>query len=341
MVLNSRMQKAVAPGLMVLLLSASAGEAEAETDVAAIVGGREISRKAVEEHVKGALLKLKHKRYEVLRSGLHELVAEQLIALAAAAEGKTPEAYVAAEVDAKSTRPDSAMIEEVYESNKRKFAGRPVEEAKSEVENWLLGQSRERRRRVLLTALKEEYETRINLLPTAVDVGTGGRPTLGGDASAPVTLVEFSDYECRYCKRAEPVIREILEIYGDRVRYVYRDFPLAIHKNALPASRAARCAEQQGRFWAYHEKLMESDKLGEGVYRTIAEEVGLDRSNFDSCLASELFADAIDRDVADGKAVGVSATPAFFVNGRMISGAKPLKIFKELIDAELERNSGG
>ncbi len=332
------MKQPILHAVLLSLLTAGAGRA---AEPAATVGDHVISLEAVEEQVRSRLIKMDHQRYEVLRGGLDQLLGELLIEMAARVRDMTPEEYAAAEIDARTPRPDSAMVEKVYESNKKKMSGLSPVAARAEVERWVLEQALAKRRKQVVAELAAEFGTRINLLPPAVEVDTGGRPSLGGDAAAPVTLVEFSDYECPYCKRTEPVIRQILEIYGDQVRFVYRDFPLKMHRNARPASLAARCAEDQDAFWLYHERLMESSKLNEEVYRRIADGLSLDRAAFDDCLAAESFTAAIDRDIADGKSAGVSSTPVFFVNGRRISGAKPLATFRELIDAELSRKAGG
>ena len=332
------MKQPILHAVLLSLLTAGAGRA---AEPAATVGDHVISLEAVEEQVRSRLIKMDHQRYEVLRGGLDQLLGELLIEMAARVRDMTPEEYAAAEIDARTPRPDSAMVEKVYESNKKKMSGLSPVAARAEVERWVLEEARAKRRKQVVAELAVEFGARINLLPPPVEVDTGGRPSLGGDAVAPVTLVEFSDYECSYCKRTEPVIRQILEIYGDQVRFVYRDFPLKMHRNARPASLAARCAEDQDAFWLYHERLMESSKLNEEVYRRIADGLSLDRAAFDDCLAAESFTAAIDRDIADGKSAGVSSTPVFFVNGRRISGAKPLATFRELIDAELSRKAGG
>ena len=332
------MKQPILHAVLLSLLTAGAGRS---AEPAATVGDHVISLEAVEEQVRSRLIKMDHQRYEVLRGGLDQLLGELLIEMAARVRDMTPEEYAAAEIDARTPRPDSAMVEKVYESNKKKMSGLSPVAARAEVERWVLEQALAKRRKQVVAELAAEFGTRINLLPPAVEVDTGGRPSLGGDVAAPVTLEEFSDYECPYCKRTEPVIRQILEIYGDQVRFVYRDFPLKMHRNARPASLAARCAEDQDAFWLYHERLMESSKLNEEVYRRIADGLSLDRAAFDDCLAAESFTAAIDRDIADGKSAGVSSTPVFFVNGRRISGAKPLATFRELIDAELSRKAGG
>ena len=324
---------------LILLLVTGLLIAMASAEPAAVIGETTIKYQALEQHVKGQLLRLEQERYEILRAGLYELIGDQLIALAAEAKDQTPEQFLADEVEAKAAQPDSALIQEVYNSNEKHFADTPTDEAIQEVTEYLVGQSKQRRYKEVLAALEEQYAPRVSLRPPVLEVGTGGRPSLG-DASAPITLIEFSDYECHYCKTAEPVIHQVLETYGDKVHFVYRDYPLDFHANARPAAQAARCAEQQGQFWAYHKKLMASEDLHEEQYQAIADEVGLERAKFDACLTSNDFSEAIDRDIADGEAVGVSGTPAFFINGRMISGAQPFARFKELIDEELERIAG-
>jgi protein-disulfide isomerase len=119
------------------------------------------------------------------------------------------------------------------------------------------------------------------------------------------------------------------------VRFVYRDYPLPFHANAKPASIAAVCAEKQGKFWEYHEKLFQASALNDETYTKIADEVGLDKAAFQTCRTGSEAAAQVDKDMADGASVGVRGTPAFFINGRMLSGAQPFEKFKEIIDEEL------
>jgi protein-disulfide isomerase len=154
-----------------------------------------------------------------------------------------------------------------------------------------------------------------------------------------VTIIEFSDYECPYCKQAEPTVDEVMETYGDKVRLFYRDYPLPFHNAAKPAAEAAHCANAQGKFWEYHQKLMASEELNAEAFKSLADGVGLERAKFDECLAKNDFADAIQKDMDDGEAAGVNGTPAFFINGRMIDGARPFEQFKEIIDEELAKTT--
>ena len=169
-----------------------------------------------------------------------------------------------------------------------------------------------------------------------VQVDTAGRPERGGGVKAPVTIIEFSDYECPFCGRAEKIVNQVMTTYGDRIRLVYRDFPLEMHQHARLASEAANCANAQGKFWEYHAKLFDNQTaLSEEQLKSYAGELGLDKAKFETCLKEKPFKAAIDKDMTDGSKVGVNGTPAFFINGRMLSGAQPFDKFKEVIDDEL------
>jgi protein-disulfide isomerase len=128
-----------------------------------------------------------------------------------------------------------------------------------------------------------------------------------------------------------------MQVYGDKIRLVYRDYPLPMHPTARPASEAAACANAQGKFWEYHAKLFANQSaLAADNLKSYAKDLGLDTAKFDQCLSSDKAVKvAIDKDIVDGSKVGVNGTPAFFINGRMLSGAQPFEKFKEIIDEEL------
>ncbi len=160
-----------------------------------------------------------------------------------------------------------------------------------------------------------------------------------GDVTAPITIIEFSDFECGFCGQFfTETLPEIQEKYIDtgKVRLVYRDFPLEIHPNAHSASLAAQCANDQGKFWEYHDALFENQAaLSEDLYVSLATTLGLDASEFSECLATEKHADEVNADFTDGTALGVTGTPAFFVNGKAISGAQPFSVFEAEIEGIL------
>lgn len=166
-----------------------------------------------------------------------------------------------------------------------------------------------------------------------------------GDKNAPVTIVEFSDYECPFCARFfQNTYPQILSEYIDtgKVKLVFRDFPLSFHRNARPASIAAECVrEQKGDdgYYEYHDKIFENQSAGLGAdnLKKWAGEVGADAAQFAECLDSEKYGDEVDKDFKDGQSYGISGTPGFFINGRKVSGAQPFSVFKSIIDEELAK----
>lgn len=164
-----------------------------------------------------------------------------------------------------------------------------------------------------------------------------------GDKNAPVTIVEFSDFECPYCSRFyRDTLPDLLSEYVDKgvARFVYRDFPLGFHEHARAASIASECVKDQGDdklFFKYHDKLYENQPaISTENLKAWAAELGVDADEFNDCLDTEKFGDEVDKDFEDGKAYGVTGTPAFFINGRLISGAQPFSVFKSAIDSALE-----
>lgn len=160
-----------------------------------------------------------------------------------------------------------------------------------------------------------------------------------GDKDAPVTIVEFSDFECPFCTKAyDNALKQVKSEYVDKglVNIVYRDFPLGFHQNAQKAAEAAECAGEQDEYYAMHDLLFESGVTG-GInsFKEYAKTIGLDTSEFDECLDSGAMAKEVAKDMADGQAAGVRGTPAFFIDGKMISGAQPFSVFKQAIDAAL------
>jgi protein-disulfide isomerase len=159
-----------------------------------------------------------------------------------------------------------------------------------------------------------------------------------GSKNAKVTLVTFSDFECPYCGRFYPTVKEIMKQYGDKVRVVFKHFPLSFHKNAQKAAEASECAAEQGKFWQMHDKIFENQQLlSFDQLKAWAKDLKLNISQFNSCLDSGKFAQKVQADMQEGAQKGVDGTPATFVNGILVSGAQPFEAFKQMIDQELAR----
>jgi protein-disulfide isomerase len=168
-------------------------------------------------------------------------------------------------------------------------------------------------------------------------IKTAGSPAKG-PANAPVVIAQFSDFQCPFCSRVEPTMTRIQEVYQDKVRIVWKNLPLAMHKNAEGAAQAAMAAARQGKFWEFHDKLFADQKnLDLETYRKHAEEIGLDTAQFDKDFIDPAIQKAIAADQAEASSLEVTGTPGFFVNGHFLRGAKPYEEFAKVIDAELKR----
>jgi protein-disulfide isomerase len=309
------------------------GAVPAGADTLATVGPRTTTLDQVEEESAAALAQVEQSRYDALKVGLDSLVNEALLELDAEARGIPVEELVKIEVTDKVAAPTDEEIQQVYEQAKANLQGKALDEVRGQIVDYLKQLKLSTRQEEFLAELRAKYPTTTELRPPKRDVAVGNR--VRGPADAPITIVEFSDYECQFCKRAEPSVRQVLETYEGKIRFSYRDFPLAFHANARLASEAAQCANAQGKFWEFHEKLMDGGDLAAPALETTAVELGMDKDKFATCLADGTYKAEIDRDMADGAAAGVNGTPAFFINGRQIDGAQPFEAFRDIIEEEL------
>lgn len=159
-----------------------------------------------------------------------------------------------------------------------------------------------------------------------------------GGKNAKVTIVEYSDFECPFCSRAYPTMKQVLDTYGDDVRLVYRHYPLSFHPQAQKAAEASECAADQGKFWEYHDVVFENQALlagGVTQMKKWAADLGLNATRFNNCLDSGEKASKVLTQMNEGSALGVSGTPGFFVNGVSVVGAQPFSTFQQIIDQEL------
>jgi protein-disulfide isomerase len=158
-----------------------------------------------------------------------------------------------------------------------------------------------------------------------------------GPENAPITIVEFSDYQCPFCRRwHDEVYQPLLNEYPGKIRLVYRHLPLtSIHPDAFSAAEASMCAGEQNAYWPFHEKLFSSETLGNGTYIQYAQDLGLDVTSFESCITDHKYQAEVQSDLDFAVNLGVRSTPTFFINGLAVVGAQPLDVFKQVIDKEL------
>lgn len=320
--------------------SAFGAEAPVEPGVVAKVGDQVVTREELEEALAPQLAKLEEQKFQLMDSKLEALIEERLLALEAKRRGVTVEELVKVEVTSKVPAVTDAEVAGFMIQNKARLQGDEAE-LRPKVRDYLRSQKEQSGHRAYLARLQQRITVERFLEepePTRVAVSADGA-FAQGPKDAPVTIIEFSDFQCPYCSRVVATLKEVVRLYPKQVRLAYRDFPIAnLHPKAAKAHEAARCAGEQGKFWEYHDRLFESQAQATVAdFKRFAEQLKLDRNSFTACLDSDRYAAAVQADVQEGTRLGITGTPTFFINGRLLVGALPLEMFQKIIDRELRR----
>jgi predicted DsbA family dithiol-disulfide isomerase len=305
--------------------------------VIATYGDRVIRQAEVDARAADELLKLQEEMYELRVKTAERIAVEMLVAEAAKKEGKSDEQWLNEKLEQDVAPPSEAEMRKLFEQVKARLPeGVGFEDVKPQLAQAVGREAKSKRAHEIFERLKHEARFRVELeappRPRKMVEAIG--PSKGSD-QAPVTIVEFADFECPYCARAAATMERVLAAYEGKVRLVFRHFPLSFHRKASKAAEAGACADEQGKFWALHDALFESRDLEPEALKQQAQRLGLNSAKFDSCLDSGRTADLVKRDMAAGQRAGVTGTPAFFINGRLLSGAQPEDEFRKVIDQEL------
>lgn len=310
------------------------------TTIVATVNGENITLADLDREGASQLRQVRKQAIEqehAVRQGVLEaVVAQRLVQAEAKKRGLTEEELIKVEVEDKLSAPTEAQLREFYANNQARMPG-PYEQVKDQIGAYLQGQGAQGKLIEYLQQLKSGAQVALTLPPPQmprVEVEAVGPSK--GPAGAPVTMVVFSDFECPYCARSKEVIDQVVREYGDRVRIVFRDFPLPFHANAPKAAEAALCANEQGKFWEFHDHLFaHQDKLEPAALKEAARTLGLDGGAFDDCLDGGTMTATVEKNLEAGREAGVTGTPAFFINGLPLEGAQPYEAFKQALDLEL------
>jgi protein-disulfide isomerase len=321
--------------------SAQQNRKPAPTDVVATVGTasitlEEVDEKALQEPASSfGSLRLAQAIYEARRAAADEIVGNRLLDEEAKRRGIARSALFEQEISSQVTGVTDADISAWYQANPQRVQGASLDQVRAPIRQLLTQERMAAARDAYLDKLKAKTPVRIMLEPPRASVKAGNSPAKG-PANAPIEVIEFADFECPYCLAAAPTVKRVLDTYGDRIRFVFRNFPLQTHPRARPAAEAAQCANEQGKFWPYHDRLFEDPKkLGDPDLKQTAVDLGLDAAKFNACFDSHKYQSVVDSDAQAGSEAGVSGTPAFFINGRLLTGAQPFENFKRVIDEEL------
>jgi protein-disulfide isomerase len=320
-------------------LAVSPGEQVAVIDGQPVTYGdvqKEHGAKLTQAEVK-ALTEL----YDARRSAVDEYITKRVIDAEAKSKGETLEQWYEKDVLGGVPAPSEDEMKKFYEQNKSQMGGKTYDQIKDRIAGFLKQQKGREQLAKAVEELKAKHGVQVSIaqpiLPRVEVAATG--PARGPE-TAPVTIVEFSDFQCPYCGREFPVVERLMKEYDGKVRLVFRHFPLDFHPYAQKAAEAGACAADQGpdKFWKLHDKMFgNQQKLGVDDLKGYAKEVGVDTARFDKCLDSGEKRAVVDADEKAGQQAGVSGTPAFFVNGIFINGAVPYEQFKETVDRELKR----
>ncbi len=306
-------------------------------ETAAVVAGTPISTKQVDEKLGARLIQLRTQEYRMRKTTVDEMITNLLIEKEAVARKVSTEELLAAEVEAKAKPVTEEEARAVLESARDRM---PPMSDSAAIQSITKGMQRQRaiqRRTEYAAELRRKHGVQLLIEPPRFALAPPTGPSMG-PADAPVTVVEFSDFQCPYCARSAETVKQLVDKYRGKIRLVFQDLPLPNHKEAPKAAEAAACANDQGKFWEMHDLLFKNqDKLAIADLKRHAVAIGLDAPAFDACLDGGKHTAAWQQGKALAESYGITGTPAFFVNGIPVFGAAPMQQFTEIIDDELAR----
>src|SRR5713101_978045 len=330
---------AVLPFALLLLIPAGSvaqtpGQAK-QKEPLAVVGGQTIYDDDLLPFIQAQVFQLRLQEYDIKSKALENVVNQKLLEAEAKKKGIATEKVLEQEVDSTVAQPTEAELKALYIVQKQQL-GKPFDEIKPQLQQLLKKSKIQEAHEDYYKQLREQAGVSIFLQKPKVDIAYDPA-RLRGNPKAPVVILEFSDFQCPYCQSVESTLKNLRAKYEGRVSLAYRDLPLRdIHPQAELAAEASRCAEEQGKFWEYHDLLFANqNKLDRPGLVELASRLKLDEKQFDSCLSGGKYKEQIEQDRQLGLRAGVSGTPGFFINGNMLSGNLPQDSFEKTIQAEL------
>jgi protein-disulfide isomerase len=338
------MQRRIASGWLTAIAAFALGcgtLGKGDDPVAARVGGEVIPVSELDAEIKDELWKREtgdgnpSRVYDLRSKAAKQMVAKRAVEQEAKKRGLTPEELIEAETQALPPISDEE-VKKFYDENAARMPGTTLEAISPRIRSHL---ETEAQRKVIDTIVARA-NTKIELTRPRVEVRPDGPSR--GPADAKVTIVEFSDFQCPFCQRAKPVLEEVEKRHPNDVRIVYRHLPLdGLHPRARASAEAAACAADGNKFWEYHDKLFANNRaLGDAELRKYAAEVGLEAAAFDECLRTRKHAAAVEADEQEAKKIGITGTPAFVVNGILLTGLQTPEALEVVIKEELGSAAG-
>ena len=324
---------------IVALAPALGAQANPPRQPLARIGDQAIYEEDLLPLIGGQLLQLKNQEYELEVKALENLLNQRLLEAAAKSAGLSTEAFLEQTVDRNLPPWNVGELEGYYLAQKDRI-NKPLAAVRPQLEQAFVQAKRQEARQEYIDQLRQTADIAILLSRPRVDISPDPS-RLRGNPDAPVTIVEFADFQCPYCQEVQHILKDVMERYKGKVRLGFRDFPLrSIHPQAQPAAEASRCAGDQGKFWEYHDLLYANQgRLDPSGLTDNARAAGLDLDRFAACLASGKFKTPIENDLQAGAASGISGTPAFYINGVALIGSQPASAFEKIIDSEFANST--
>ena len=295
------------------------------------IAGRTLTAGVLEQQEGGKLLQARYQYYLNERKALDDLIDDQLLADAARQKTLTVDQLLTQEVYKQVKDPTEDQLQVYYEGLDTQQS---YEAIRAQVLEHIRELRRNKARASYVAALRKQADISVLLMPPEAEVDLANA-YVRGSRSAEIVLVEFADYECPYCQQVVASIDQLRKQYGDRIAVAFKDFPLPMHHRSEKAAEAARCAGKQGKFWEYHDVLFYSKLLDVADLKKHARVLKLDGDAFDECLDNGDMAEAVKKDLEEGKALGLTGTPSFFVNGHFFSGAVEYATLKQMVDQQI------
>jgi len=320
-----------------IVVLAFAAAAQTPETVVAIVNNIEITQKQVDDSVAAQIYPLQQQLYAIRKDALENLITTKILETEAASR-RISIADLRKQLTFGEVNVTRAQVEDAYKQNASFFASMSPDEARERLRLDLENQARMKHYRAGLDALRKKWPTTTNFSPPVfVSELDDGVSPVRGPTNPVVTIVEFSDFECPYCKQVQSALKQTLDSYGREVRLVFKHLPLEGHRNSLPAARAAYCAAEQDRFWQFHDALFAAGNLSPPGFERIASDLGLGLVKFQECIASERSRTAVVKDIETARLLRIESTPSFVVNGKVIKGALSFADFQKIIEQELSQ----
>lgn len=312
-----------------------------DSGIAATVGDEVITNQRLDVLLGSKLMETRLDIYRMKRERLDQLIIELILDKEAKKQGKTVDNLVEQIAPASGATVEEAEIDKYMQDNRarlQEYRG-SLPDLRQRIGAFLGQQKRSEVIKNYVQALEPQYGVRILVpmpFPPKVNVDIAGAPTLG-PPDAPVTVVEFSDYECPACRGTHEVVKQVRAAYGGRVQWIYKEYPLKRHKDAFKAAEASHCAEDQGKFWEYQERLFTAPDLSPDKLVSMAVELGMSQEKFSQCLQDSIHKPLVEKNVRDAVQAGLDRTPSFMINGKVYAGSPSLDTFRGMIDEELRR----